>query len=257
MAPGAEGGGGPEPPPSRPREPGRGPRSGRSPRRRRLLRAAGLLALAPLLAAIGLVAWSTPPAPFAPRDRPLPPGPIPERVVVLGTSLSARSDWPAALEAALSDCLGRPASVAVIARPGANSGWGMGQVERVAAHRPQAVLVEFAINDADLLDGLTIGRAHSAHDVIASELAALAPGARVLLMTMNPAHGPRGWARPRLAAYYGLYPRLARRHDAGLLDLYPRWLERGGEGIPDGLHPTDVAARAVILPPLLEALGCG
>ena len=228
-------------------------------RSRRIARAAALAALAPLLAVAGLVAWSAPPAPFPPRDRPPQPGPVPERIVVLGTSLSARSDWPAALEAALSDCLGRPASVAVVARPGASSAWGMGQVERVAAHAPDLVVVEFAVNDADLLNGLRPGRSASAHEVILSELAALAPEARLVLMTMSPAFGPRGWARPRLEAHYALYPHLAARHGAGLVDLYPRWLARPEpprELLPDGLHPTDAAARAVILPPLLAALGC-
>jgi lysophospholipase L1-like esterase len=227
-------------------------------RRRRVARAAGLAALAPVLAVAGLVAWSQPPAPFAPRDRPPPPGAVPERVAVLGTSLSARSDWPAALEAALSACLGRPARVAVVARPGASAAWGMGQLDRVAAHRPDLVLIEFAINDADLLDGLSPGRAASAHEVILTELAAMAPGARLVLMTMSPAHGPRGWVRPRLEAHYALYPRLAAVHGAGLVDLYPRWLARPDPraDLPDGLHPTDAAARAVILPPLLAALGC-
>ena len=193
-----------------------------------------LLALPPL----ALIVWSQPPAPFEPRDRPLPEGPplapgspgppgssasgsqsasgpLPERVVVLGTSLSARSDWPRALEAALTGCLGRPVSVEVVARPGATSAWGLAQVGRVAAMDPEVVIVELAVNDADILDGLRLDRSRAVHDTLLAEIAALAPGARVLLMTMNHARGPRGWARPRLAAYYAFYPRLAKRHGAG------------------------------------------
>ena len=217
--------------------------------------AAALLALPPL----ALLVWTLPPAPFEPRDRPLPGGRPPERVVVLGTSLSARNDWPQALEAALGDCLGRPATVEVVARPGATSAWGLAQVGRVAAMDPDVVIVEFVINDADLLDGMRLGRSRSAHDALLSELAALAPEARVLLMTMNHARGPRGWARPRLAAYYAFHPRLAERHGAGLLDLYPRWLARprGADGLRDGLHPTDAAAREVVLPPLIARLTKG
>lgn len=238
---------------------GRGSRRVGASRWRRARRALWLLALLPVLLVAGLVAWSRPPAPFEPRDRPLPPGPPPERVAVLGTSLSARNDWPEALEAALSDCLGRPAAVEVVARPGANSAWGLAQVERVAALRPDVVAIEFAINDADLVDGRSVSRARAVHDALLSELAALAPEARLLLLTMSPAHGPRGWARPRLAAHYARYPGLARAHGAGLVDLYPRWLARPGwrEALPDGLHPTDEAARAVILPPLLDALAAG
>ena len=233
----------------------------RARRARRLVALAlALPALAALGLGLGLWAAARPPAPFEPRDRPLPPGPAPERVVVLGTSLSARSPWPAALGEALSDCLGRPVSVEVVARPGASSAWGVAQVERVAALEPDVVLVEFAINDADLLDGLGLGRSAGAHGLILSELAALAPGARVALMTTNHAHGPRGWVRPRLAAHYALYPRLARDHGAGLADLYPRWLAAGDAAVPDGLHPSEEAARAVIVPPLAALLApeaCG
>ena len=224
--------------------------------RRRIRRLLALLVALPVLGALALVLGSRPPAPFEPRDRPLPPGPPPERVVVLGTSLSARNDWPEALGAALGECLGRPVAVEVIARPGASSAWGLAQVGRVAATEPELVIVEFAINDADLLDGPGLGRSRAVHDTLLSELRALAPGARVLLMTTNHARGPRGWVRPRLGAHYALYPRLAERHGAGLVDLYPRWLARprGADGLADGLHPTDEAARAVILPPLLDVL---
>ena len=186
-------------PPDRIRRFGRSRRFGRT--RRILALAAGLLAL-PALLAVWLL---RPPAPFEPRDRPLPPGPPPERVVVLGTSLSARNDWPAALEVALAGCLGRPVAVEVIARPGATSAWGLGQVGRVAAADPDLVIVEFAVNDADILDGLWLDRSRAAHDTLVSELRALAPEARVLLMTTNHARGPRGWARPRLAAHYASY----------------------------------------------------
>ena len=145
----------------------------------------------------------------------------------------------------------------MVARPGATSRWGLAQVGRVAALEPDLVIVEFAINDADLADGLRLGRSVAVHHTLLGELAALAPEARVLLMTTNHARGPRGWARPRLGAHYAAYAALARRHGAGLLDLYPRWLARarGGEdGLADGLHPSDAAARAVVLPPLLAQL---
>ena len=235
----------------------------------RLGRRLGIGVAVGALALLALAAWLAlrTPQPFAPRDLPLPPGPPPSRVAVLGTSLSARVDWPLALAERLSGCLGRPVEVAVVARPGATSRWGLAQVARVAALDPDIVVVEFAINDADLLDGighgLALGRSVAVHETLLDELAALAPGARVLLMTTNHARGPRGWMRPRLAAHYAAYPGIARRHGAGLLDLYPRWLaraHRGEEGLVDGLHPDDAAARAVILDPLARALtagGCG
>lgn len=141
-----------------------------------------------------------------------------------------------------------------VARAGAGSAWGLGAVDEALAARPHLVLVELAVNDADLLDGVPLRRSVANHRAI---LARLRPGAGVMLMTMSPAQGPRGWVRPRLGAYYAAYGPLAAEAGAGLLDLYPRWLAlpRAERGLgADGLHPEGEVAAAVIVPPLVEAV---
>jgi len=174
-------------------------------------------------------------SPELPRDRALPQtaGAAempngPERITVLGTSLTALYDWSTRLEAVLSACLDQPVRITVIARPGTTIAWGADQVAMVAASAPDLVLVEFAINDADLRGGLSpAGAAQRHRDLIAALRAAIAPAPRIVLMTMNPARGPRGWMRPRLAAHYANYVDLARTADLGLVDLYPAgWLCR-------------------------------
>lgn len=235
---------------------------------------AGLILLGLVLAALmvwGAALWRGQPigAPSAPTDRPAAPlgasGPASGaalRLAVFGTSLTANADWPEALAGALAECLGRPVNLARIARAGAGSGWAADQIGRVAEGNPDIVLIEFAINDADLHDGLWLGESIANHRALIAGLRAQAPGARLVLMTMNPAQGLRGLLRPRLTRYYATYRDLAMETDIGLIDLYPRWLalSPGARGLRDGLHPDAATARGVIVPvalPVLAALAGG
>jgi lysophospholipase L1-like esterase len=56
--------------------------------------------------------------------------------------------------------------------------------------------------------------------------------------------------RPNLAAYYDVYRKVAREEDVGLIDNFAVWTARAdlAADIPDGIHPTPNAARAVIAP---------
>lgn len=179
------------------------------------------------------------------------------RLVVLGTSLSHTSGWPEAIAASLGQCTGRPVELVRVTKPGANSAWGSTRIAEVVTVRPDIVLIEFAINDADMRDGLWLDTARAAHRALISGLQDARPEARVVLMTMNPATGLRGLIRPRLGAHYRNYRYLAAETGAGLVDLYPRWwgLPRSEWGLEDGLHPERAAAEAVIAPVLLPYLG--
>jgi lysophospholipase L1-like esterase len=140
------------------------------------------------------------------------------------------------------------------------SAWARAQVARVAETRPDLVLVEFAINDADLRDGVPLARARAQHLALVADLRQALPGAALALMTMSPAKGPRGWIRPRLAAHYAGYHALARETGLGLIDLYPRWLAlpRGDRGLQqDGLHPDPAVAEAVAVPAAVHVLSQG
>ena len=217
--------------------------------------ALGLLAIA----LAGLVAfWALNGAYDDIADRPVPD--LPDgalKIVAFGSSLTAKNDWPDALADRLAACRGAAVEMIHVAKPGAGSTWGVGAVTTVIAAEPDLVLMEFAINDADLRDGVGFGKSQDQHEVILQRLADELPEARVLLMTMSPAHGLRGAMRPRLGAYYQGYRDLAEAHGAGLLDLYPRW--RGGpkalRTFEDGLHPSNEAVREVLLNPA-ETLLC-
>lgn len=219
-------------------------------------------ALAVVAATAALVALTQRDAPPLPRDRALAApslqGSEPLRLAFLGTSLTALYDWPARLGEELGQCLDRPVTVSVIASPGASASWGRDQAPAIAAARPHIVLVEFAINDADLRDGLSARNSAAAHREIVAALRVATPPPVIAFMTMSPAQGLRGWMRPRLPARYAAYADLASELGTGLVDLYPRWLARspGERGLErDGLHPDPEVAANVILPVLLPALG--
>lgn len=188
----------------------------------------------------------------------------PLRIVVFGTSLSANPQvWPDRVAASLSDCSKREVLVERMAAPGMGSAWALGQIEAVQALEPDIVLIEFAINDADILDGVSHKQAAVHHGALLMGLRKAVPDAALVLMTMSPAQGLRGWVRPWLANHYEQYRSFAEEFGVGLIDFYPRWLaldrERRGLAV-DGLHPDPETAASVIVPVieeyLAEGLGC-
>lgn len=184
----------------------------------------------------------------------------PLQVTVFGTSLSSpRYDWPETLQQSLVDCLGRSVRLTRVTEPGANVDWAAAQLGAVAASAPDVILVEFAINDADLRDGVVLARARARLTALVADLRADRPEASVVLLTMNPAHGLRGVLRPRLSAHYDAVRQVARATEAGLVDLEAQWRARARDerGLAqDGLHPDPGLAREVIVPVLLTYLGC-
>lgn len=183
---------------------------------------------------------------------------------MFGTSLSSTSryDWPAHLETRLATCLNRRVTVTIIARPGATIAWAEGQIGRVRDTAPDLVLMEFAVNDADLWDGLPRAEARRRTGAVLEALAGgpggTEDGPALALMTMNPAAGVRGLVRPFLGRHYADYRSLSRERDLGLVDLEAQWraLPRAARGLDDGLHPDPARARAVIVPTLLRWFGC-
>lgn len=197
-----------------------------------------------------------------PRDIALPDALTAEplRITVFGTSLSALpQNWPDILEARLTTCRGTPVNVARVAGPGMGSAWANGQIARVAATQPDLVLLEFSINDADLRDGVSLASSRKQHIDLIAALRTASPGSQIVLMTMSPATGLRGWIRPRLAAFYLQYQDIALAERLGLIDLYPRWLalppKENGLAL-DGLHPDPDVAQRLIVPVVADYLGC-
>lgn len=181
-------------------------------------------------------------------------------LLALGTSLTANYQWPHELARQLSRCLARKVDIEILAVAGANSKQAAKQFSSRRNRRPDIVLVEFASNDADLLDGIGLDKSRSNHKALLGRIREDVPGAQVVLMTMSPAFGLRGWVRPQLFEYYEMYRGLAAYNDVPLVDLAPTWSESlAATGykvqLPDGLHPTQTAANRIILSALRNKIG--
>jgi lysophospholipase L1-like esterase len=182
----------------------------------------------------------------------------PVHILLLGTSLTARGDWPTGLEQQLSACHGSPVRVERLAKPGANSAWGAAALrDRLAAGpAPDVLVVEFSINDSSLWRGMTLATSRARHEEILQM--AGAADVPVWLATMSPAFGRKAWERPGQVAYRALYAELAAEQGAGLVAMVPSWTTLDAEGrarlIPDNLHPTDTAMQALTVPALQHAL---
>lgn len=181
-------------------------------------------------------------------------------LLALGTSLTANYQWPHELAKQLSRCLARKVDIEILAVAGANSSQAAKQFGSRRNLRPDIILMEFASNDADFMDGLGLEKSRSNHKALLGRIREESPRAQVVLMTMNPAFGPRGWVRPQLIEYYEMYRKLAASNDVVLVDLAPTWSESLAATdhkaqLPDGLHPTQTAASRIILPALRNKIG--
>lgn len=209
-----------------------------------------------LVAAAGLWAYGVRPwqAETTGASTPIPPGKAASRIAILGTSLTARGSWVAELEGDLRRC-NPEAAVTALARPGANSSWGLTALQ--SQQMPfDIVIVEFSINDASLFHGMPLILSRDRHRQI---LAAIRDtGAMPVLATMSPAWGREAWERPGQASYRQMYRELARNDQMALIDTAADWFalapgERT-EMVPDNLHPTAQAMQKVTIPAFLTAL---
>lgn len=178
------------------------------------------------------------------------------RVTFVGTSLTASYDWPDYVSERVQACSDRTILVSRVALAGATSDWGKKQAQAVAALQPDLVFIEFSVNDADLRNRLSRRQSSENHQILINDLQERMPQTQIVLMTMSPAHGLRRLLRPFLSAYYQQYQDLSATLNIGLLDLYPRWLAlaKSTRSQADGLHPSQAAATAVILPAMTEYL---
>jgi acyl-CoA thioesterase-1 len=185
------------------------------------------------------------------------------KIVTLGTSLTARGGWQEPLRRSLGTCLNRDVAVINLAKSGMTSEWGLTQIDKVVAERPDIVLVEFAVNDADVTEFMSLSRSSANMTEIVSRLRGSETRPAVYVMAMNPVSGLRGMIRPFLGQYEETHAAVARKLGACFIDHRAAWARLSDEeiakAIADGAHPDPVAASRVIVPGLVRALaasGC-
>ncbi len=212
-----------------------------------MARAAFLIGL--VLIILAAAVFRQAPEPAVPRDRVVPaggPAPEPLAAVAFGTSLTERARWPATLGSGLARCGFRQVDVTVRARAGAGSAEGLALVGSEGPGPYHLALVEFAVNDADLLDGVSRQRSLDTTRAIVRAIRAHHPGIAVVLVTTNPVAGLQRLKRPRLMEYDDLYLRLAEEEGVSLFDGAARWagVDRA-VALPDGLHPEPTIEAAL------------
>ena len=237
------------------------------------MRALLLLALAGLIVALALLllygvigprptlpgaAVVLPPAVSRPLQPRAPDGPI--YILLAGTSLTSRGDWPEKLERALASCAAQGVTVERLAKAGLGIRWGLPALRTRLADtslpRPDIIVAEFGGNDASPRQGLPLFLARErTRSLIATIREA---GAIPFLSTMSPGWSLDALGRPGQARYHGMYRDIAAETGAGLIDTVPEWLALSPETrhrlVPDNGHPNDEGAERITIPAFLSAL---
>lgn len=186
-------------------------------------------------------------------------------LVVYGTSLSAGEGgkaWVAAVADRLNKRYGNRLSCYNTGKPAMWSTWGVQHLEdSVIRKKPDAVLLEFAINDAFIPYHTSPQLAQLNLEYMINRLRLDNPDCEIILQLMNPPTGQHAIDRPELAAYYGVYRKTATKYGLTLIDHDAYWQDilRSGTDVylnhvPDGIHPSAESARSLIAPYVLRAL---
>ncbi len=194
------------------------------------------------------------------------------KVVVYGTSLTASGPWVGQMQTWLAAHYTGPMTLINSGLSGKNSAEGVAQLAvKVLAHNPDAVFIEFAVNDAFLYsDGtpqLSVAQARTNWLSMIDTIRAQNPRVEIFLQTMNPAwDSPSGsntsaTLRPNLPAYYQMVRDVGAERGLLVIDHHPNWLALQANDlatfqadVPDGVHPIAAGTQRITMPLLQKRL---
>jgi len=183
-----------------------------------------------------------------------------QTVVFYGTSLTHSGSWTRATGEWFAAKYPGQVTCVNSGGPGQMSDWGLEHLtEKVLAHKPDLVFIEFSYNDAHTKFHLPVERGYRNLDEMVSRIREKNPQCVVVLQIMNPPWDAPGKTsatdRPRLEEFNDNYRRYAREKQLPLMDHYQIWKkleetdpEKFKKSIPDGSHPTGEAGVAVVWP---------
>ncbi|MES2276537.1 MAG: SGNH/GDSL hydrolase family protein [Bacteroidota bacterium] len=192
----------------------------------------------------------------------------PQVLVVYGTSLSSFTGGQAWVKA-VSDSLNKKYNgLLKVFNSGKSamwSTWGVQHLEdSVISKKPDAVLMEFSMNDAFLNYKTSVELARLNLVYTIDRIKLFNPTCEVILQIMNIPVNVHAEQRPNLLQYNNMYRQVARKKKLLLIDHYPHWkaiLDKGKDGymklVPDGIHPDAAGARLIVAPYVLEKLISG
>jgi acyl-CoA thioesterase-1 len=186
-----------------------------------------------------------------------------QTLVAYGTSLTAIGAWVHQLRAVLDQQFPGLATVVNGAQGGASSVWGREKLdEKVLAHKPDTVLIEFSVNDAVQTLKISPAKARENLENMIDRILQANPDCEIILQVMNPPVGHTKNNRPNLAAYDQIYRDVAKERGLRLIDHGPAWVGLMKKDpalfmrcIPDTIHPVRNGSLEVSTPVVLAGLG--
>lgn len=187
----------------------------------------------------------------------------PQHIVCYGCSLTAGGAWVEQMRQVLMANYPGLATVTNSGQGGMWSKWGLENLsDRVLSKNPDAVIIEFSMNDAFLTYETTVDDARANLTGMIHAILRHNAGAEIIIMVMNPPTGKHLTARPEYSSYNQIYRDVAKHHNLLLIDHEPNWntvLHRSEKEylqyVPDGVHPGPDGCSTIILPHLLACLG--
>jgi acyl-CoA thioesterase I len=188
-------------------------------------------------------------------------------IVTYGTSLTAGGAWVGLLSAYLRERYPGKATLFNEGASSRSSQFGVKSIHNVTRHRPDLVLIEFAMNDAyypardGYTEGMTVDSSKANLKHIIDSVMAVNPACEVYLQTMDLPLGIHLERRARLLAYYQGYRDFAAAAGLPVIDHEPKWkalldFDKAwyGEWVPDSIHPGAEGSGAITSPGVLSAL---
>ncbi|MFD2873167.1 SGNH/GDSL hydrolase family protein [Mucilaginibacter ximonensis] len=188
-----------------------------------------------------------------------------QTLVTYGTSLTAAAGghaWVDSVTHALNKKYNNHLTTVNSAKSAMWSTWGVQHLEdSVISKKPDAVLIEFGMNDAFLNYKTSVELARLNLNYMIDRIKLYNPDCEVILQTMDIALDVHGEQRPDLLNYYQMYREVAKARGLLLIDHYPHWkalLDKGRDAylkaVPDGLHPGVEASKKIIAPYIVARL---
>lgn len=186
-------------------------------------------------------------------------------LVIYGTSLSVYRGgiaWVNALSPQLNSEYHNQLTVYDAAKSAMWSTWGVQHLEdSVIKKKPDAVLMEFSMNDAFLPYKTSPDLARLNLNYMIDRIKLANPNCEVILQIMNIPINKNADLRPDLEAYFQVYRDVANKRGLLLIDHSYYWkkiLEKGKEEylkyVPDGIHPDEKSGRDLIAPYIIKQL---
>jgi lysophospholipase L1-like esterase len=188
-----------------------------------------------------------------------------QTVVVYGTSLSSGElgrAWMQEVADHLNAKYGNHVKYYISGKGGMWSTWGVQNLEdSVISKGPDAVIIEFGINDAHVKFNMTPQLAKLNLEYMVARLKLQDSTCTIIIQVMNMPVGKSAGYRPNLSAYYEVYRQVAKEKELLLIDHYDNWqkiLDKGESEflkyVPDGIHPSIESAKEIIAPYIIKCL---